>query len=137
MKNVRLKHIISTGLAIFSMLFGAGNLMYPLQVGMVSGPLTWIGMIGFAITAVCLPIAGLIGMLLFNGDFRAFYYRLGPVAGSILLFISILIIGPMVAIPRITTLSHTIIFANYYGVQFMPICVHIFGSYLFGNISRK
>jgi len=107
MKNVRLKHIISTGLAIFSMLFGAGNLMYPLQVGMVSGPLTWIGMLGFALTAVCLPIAGLIGMLLFNGDFRAFYYRLGPVAGSILLFISILIIGPIVAIPRITTLSHT------------------------------
>ncbi len=107
MKNVRLKHIISTGLAIFSMLFGAGNLMYPLQVGMVSGSLTVIGMLGFLLTAVCLPIAGLIGMLLFNGDFRAFYYRLGTAMGSVLLFISILIIGPMIAIPRITTLSHT------------------------------
>ena len=109
MKNVRLKHIVSTGLAIFSMLFGAGNLMYPLQVGMTSGHLTVLGMIGFLLTAVCLPIAGLIGMLLFNGDFRAFYYRLGSVAGSTLLFISILIIGPMVALPRITTLSHTMI----------------------------
>jgi branched-chain amino acid:cation transporter, LIVCS family len=131
MKNVRLKHIVSTGLAIFSMLFGAGNLMYPLQVGMVSGSLTLFGMLGFMLTAVCLPIAGLIGMLLFNGDLRAFYHRLGTVAGSSLLFISILILGPLVAIPRITTLSHTMT------APFLPSflqTVNLYSSFMFACI---
>src|ERR1700722_243111 len=107
MKNTHIKQILSTGLAIFSMLFGAGNLMYPLQVGMTSGTYTFFGMLGFLITAICLPLAGLIGMLLFDGGFRRFYYRLRTIPGGILLLISILILGPMTAIPRITTLSPT------------------------------
>ncbi|MFI5333137.1 MAG: branched-chain amino acid transport system II carrier protein [Candidatus Babeliales bacterium] len=101
--------LISLGLAIFSMLFGAGNLMYPLQVGMVSGDKTWIGIIGFLITAVCLPIAGFIGMILFNGDYQAFFNRLGKPIGSSMIFICMMIIGPAIALPRITTLSHTMI----------------------------
>lgn len=101
--------LISLGLAIFSMLFGAGNLMYPLQVGMISGDKTWIGIIGFLITAVCLPIAGFIGMILFNGDYQAFFNRLGKPIGSCMIFICMMIIGPAIALPRITTLSHTMI----------------------------
>jgi LIVCS family branched-chain amino acid:cation transporter len=101
--------LISLGLAIFSMLFGAGNLMYPLQVGMTAGDKTWIGIIGFLITAVCLPIAGFIGMILFNGDYKAFFNRLGTPVGSVIIFICMMIIGPGIALPRITTLSHTMI----------------------------
>lgn len=109
MNSIPFSRIVSTGLAIFSMLFGAGNLMYPLQVGMESGVLTAYGMAGFLITAVCLPIAGLIAMLLFDGNPIEFYHRLGTVPGSLLLFLCIMVLGPVVAIPRITTLSHTMI----------------------------
>lgn len=107
MNVIRTEQIISIGLAIFSMLFGAGNLMYPLQVGTECGNLTFYGILGFGLTAVCLPIAGFIGMLLFDGNYKSFYYRLGVVPGGLLLFASIMIIGPVLAIPRIVTLSHT------------------------------
>ena len=103
------KTVFTAGLAIFSMLFGAGNLIYPLYVGMVSGDLNTWGMCGFLLTAALLPILGFIAMLLFNGDYNSFFNRLGPLVGQILIFLSMLIIGPLIAIPRITTLSHTMI----------------------------
>lgn len=101
--------VLSTGLAIFSMLFGAGNLMYPLQVGMNSGNKIAWGLVCFIITAVILPGIGFVGMILFNGDYKAFFYRLGKPIGSLCIFLCMLLIGPMIAIPRITTLSHTMI----------------------------
>ncbi len=106
-QNSRNSIIISTGLAVFSMLFGAGNLMYPILVGINSGSQNLIGMIGFILTTVCLPAAGLVSILLYNGDYNKFFNRLGKIPGKISILISMLIIGPIIGIPRIVTLSHT------------------------------
>ena len=115
MKNRPYAQIITVGLAIFSMFFGAGNLMYPLAVGLHSGTNTMYGMMGFILTAVLLPLAGLIGMILFDGNYDLFFNRLGSTAGSIAIFICMLVIGPIIAVPRIVTLSHTMI------APFIPI----------------
>lgn len=124
--------VFTTGLAIFSMLFGAGNLIYPLLVGMTAGNLTFFGMIGFLITAVLLPLLGLITMILFDGNYEAFFHRLGTIPGSLSIFVSMLIIGPGMAIPRITTLSHTMI------APFLPFSFlktdHHYSSVLFALI---
>lgn len=109
MSHQQQSNTLSVGLAIFSMLFGAGNLMYPLAVGMESGSLTHIGIFGFLITAICLPLIGLIAMVLFDGDYNAFFNRLGSSAGQIAIGLCMLIIGPIIAMPRIVTLSHTMI----------------------------
>lgn len=115
MKNKPYSHIITVGLAIFSMFFGAGNLMYPLDVGLHAGTNNLYGMLGFILTAVCLPLAGLIAMILFDGNYESFFGRLGTSVGNFIILLSILIIGPVIAIPRIVTLSHTMI------APFMPI----------------
>jgi LIVCS family branched-chain amino acid:cation transporter len=109
MKSKPSSHIITVGLAIFSMLFGAGNLMYPLDVGMHAGVNTFVGMVGFIMTAICLPLAGLIAMILFDGNYEEFFNRLGSRMGSFIIFLCMIIIGPIIAIPRIVTLSHTMI----------------------------
>lgn len=109
MMYVSRSHLISIGLAFFSMLFGAGNLIYPLMVGMSSGVNTPFGLLGFLLTSVCLPIAGLIAMILFEGNYSAFFNRLGTWPGQAFLFISITCLGPIIAIPRTVTLSHTMI----------------------------
>src|SRR5207244_9133816 len=108
-RSISKKDLLSLSLAIFCLLFGAGNLIYPLALGRSAGGLTAFGMIGFFITAIFLPLAGLIGMILFDGNYKAFFFRLGKIPGSILIFISMLIIGPAVVIPRCITLSYTII----------------------------
>lgn len=109
MKRILQSEIVALGLAIFSMLFGAGNLMYPLAVGMFSGTKNAIGMTGFMATAICLPLLGIITMILYNGNYEAFFKRLGEKSGECMIFICMLIMGPLVAMPRIITLSHTMI----------------------------
>ena len=107
MKKILQSDVVALGLAIFSMLFGAGNLMYPLAVGMLSGSQVTIGMAGFLLTAICLPLLGIVAMILFNGDYQAFFGRLGKRTSQLMIFICMLTIGPMIAMPRIITLSHT------------------------------
>lgn len=109
MKKLFSSHVVTTGLAIFSMLFGAGNLMFPLMAGMQAGDQTATAMAGFFITAVCLPVAGLIAMILFDGNYEQFFGRLGKIPGALFVWLCMMIIGPLLAIPRITTLSHTMI----------------------------
>lgn len=109
MKRFFQTQIITVGLAIFSMFFGAGNLIFPLRVGLLSGELNFWGISGFIITGVILPLLGLIAIVLFNGDYKTFFYRIGKVPGSILLLYCMLIIGPFIAMPRIVTLSHIMI----------------------------
>lgn len=98
--------IITIGLAVFSMLFGAGNLLYPLLVGMYSGDQTPIGIASFSITAIFLPLLGLIAMILFDGNYEIFFGRLGNYPGKLITFLCMIIIGPLLVIPRIVTLSH-------------------------------
>lgn len=109
MKKLFSSHTVTTGLAIFSMLFGAGNLVYPLMAGMLAGDQTAVAMAGFFITAVCLPVAGLISMILFDGNYEQFFGRLGKIPGAIAIWACMMFLGPLIAIPRITTLSHTMV----------------------------
>jgi LIVCS family branched-chain amino acid:cation transporter len=133
MNALKTGHIVSLGLAIFSMFFGAGNLMYPILVGMNSGKYTFFGMLGFTLTAVILPVSGLLAMILFNGNYQVFFSRLGLIPGKVLIFLCMMIIGPVIALPRIATLSHTMI------APFLPITLlqdsnNIYASFIFACI---
>jgi len=127
-----MSHTLVTGLAIFSMLFGAGNLIYPLLAGMQAGNQTAIAMAGFFVTAVFLPILGLIAMILFDGNYELFFERVGKLAGAFLIWACMMILGPLIAIPRITTLSHEMI------APFMPFealrAISPFSSFIFSLI---
>ncbi len=97
--------ILTASLAIFSMFFGAGNLIFPLATGFVSGDKFWWGLGGFLSTSVLLPLIGLISIILFNGDYEEFFGRLGRIPGFLLTTCCMLIIGPVIAMPRIVTLT--------------------------------
>ncbi|KKP25117.1 MAG: hypothetical protein UR12_C0045G0005 [candidate division TM6 bacterium GW2011_GWF2_30_66] len=99
-------NLISTGLAVFSLLFGAGNLMYPVAVGIDAGKYNLIALSGFLITAVLLPLMGLVAMILYNGDYESFFFRLGKIPGKIMIATCMLIIGPGLVIPRIVSVAH-------------------------------
>jgi branched-chain amino acid:cation transporter, LIVCS family len=109
MKKIFNSQIIATGLAIFSMFFGAGNLMFPMNVGLISGDQTIWGMAGFLLTSVLLPLTGLVSIILFQGDYHEFFSRAGKIFGTFFLVLSIWVVGPLIAMPRIVTLSYTMI----------------------------
>ena len=58
MKSFTLKERCLIGLTLFSMFFGAGNLIFPPFLGALAGDATLPAMSGFAVTAVLFPILG-------------------------------------------------------------------------------
>jgi len=65
--------------------------------------------LGFLITAILLPLVGLIAIILFDGDYERFFERAGKVPGRILIFVCMVVVGPMIGILRIVNLSYTLV----------------------------
>jgi branched-chain amino acid:cation transporter, LIVCS family len=98
--------INTIGFAIFTMLFGAGNMIYPVQSGVMSGSKYLIGMAGFLLTGVLIPIIGLVAMILFDGNYPVFFNRAGKIPGFLAILFCMLTIGPFLVMPRCVTVSH-------------------------------
>lgn len=94
-----------TGLAMFSMFFGAGNIVFPLALGQYAQDQNIYAILGLLITAVGVPFLGLIAMTLFNGNYRYFFDRIGSIPGFIVALIIMGLIGPFGALPRCIALS--------------------------------
>lgn len=107
MKKIFKSESLAIGLAMFSMFFGAGNSIFPLAVGQYAGDKNFYAMAGLILTAAVMPIAGVIAMILFDGNYRQFFGRLGKVPGFILALIIITLLGPLGSTPRCIALSYT------------------------------
>ncbi len=108
-KNMQnLKISISIGFALFAMLFGAGNIIFPLYLGANIGEHVIISITGFLITGVGAPFLGLISSGLFKGNYMLFFEKLGKIPAIIIISFLMIIIGPLIAIPR----TETIVFSN-------------------------
>jgi len=107
MKHSQFSLIIATGFAMFTMFFGAGNIVFPLALGQIAQDQNFYAILGMLITAVGVPFAGLIGMSLFDGDYKSFFNRLGIIPGFITAAAIMGLIGPFGAMPRCIALSYS------------------------------
>ena len=110
MKHRHNTSALMIGFAVFSMLFGAGNIIYPIKAGVLAGSKNLIGIAGFILTGVLLPLLGLITMILFEGNYRRFFNRVGRIPGAIAIMYCMLVIGPLIAMPRCITVPYEILF---------------------------
>lgn len=106
MSQVKQSGALVAGMALFSMFFGAGDLIWPLILGGNSGDQNLFAMLGLLITGVSLPLLGLIAMMLFQGDHRSFFGIIGKTPAFLIIFIVQVILGPAGSIPRLMTLSY-------------------------------
>lgn len=122
--------IFATGLALFSMFFGAGNIIFPLIVGQMAGTNTPYAIVGLGISAVAFPFLGLIAMMLYGGCIHSFLGRLGKWPALILLLILQLSQGPSGAMPRLVTLMHASVKSYFPSLSLLLfsilICVGVF-----------
>lgn len=107
MKASHLAIIWATGIAIFSMFFGSGNVVFPLQLGKEVGPLVGYAVLGLLTTAIGAPLLGLLGAVLFEGDCKKFFYRLGPIPGYLAVLLIIGLIGPFGVMPRCLVVAYS------------------------------
>jgi len=109
--------VLPVGLAIFAMFFGAGNIVFPLALGQFTQDKTIYGILGLIITAVLVPLIGLLAMMLFTGDYAAFFRRIGKIPGFFVTVSILGLIGPFGGIPRCITIS----FSTLDAFGFQPI----------------
>ncbi|PST45438.1 branched-chain amino acid transport system II carrier protein [Bifidobacterium callitrichos] len=96
----------------FSMFFGAGNLIFPPFVGAQAGSAALPAAVGFIVSAVGLPILGVLAVT-FAGGFDALAGRVSPRFALLLGIAIILTIGPCFAIPRTATTSFEMMVAPF------------------------
>lgn len=114
--------IVTTGLGLFAMFFGAGNVVFPLYVGLVAGHDLLPAMLGLLVTAVALPLLSLFAMVNFRGDQRQYFQRVGNWGGKGLLFVSLFLLGPFLVVPRTITVAHSAI-----SETLLPLPAWLFG----------
>lgn len=71
-KNANTSALI-IGFAMFAVFFGAGNLVFPPLIGLMSGTFWEIAIIGLAISAILFPIATIIAVDNMGGTVQAVY----------------------------------------------------------------
>jgi len=98
MNNLSKKDLVLISLMLFSLFFGAGNLIFPPFLGQLAGRATWISMAGFFITAV-----GLHNLA----------KRVNPLFAGIFTVLIYLSIGPCLGIPRAGSLPFEMAVAPY------------------------
>lgn len=106
------KNMLAVSFMLFALFFGAGNLIFPPFLGQNAGQQTVPAIIGFLVTAVVLPVLGVIVVAKFDG-----LDRLGQkVGGKFALIFTILIylsIGPGLGIPRAASVPFEMAVAPY------------------------
>ena len=94
-----------TGFALFSMFFGAGNLILPPFLGMNAGSSWWLVVIGFLISAVVLPMLGVVAHGKLQGTMYDFGKKVSP-QFSMAFCIVIYIIAVALPSPRTAAVTH-------------------------------
>ena len=104
MEKMERSKLLFLSLMIFSMFFGAGNLIFPPLLGQLSGTNMPVSMGGFLISAVGLPILA-IAVVAKAGGLHLLASRVHPrfaFAFTVLIYLSI---GPFLGIPRAASLA--------------------------------
>ena len=108
MKKLFTLPILTLSVAIFSMFFGAGNIIFPLILGIeCQGQYIW-AFLGLMVTAIGGPLLGLLAATFLKGNCKKFFYTAGKPLG-LFLMISTLVLVIFIGMPRCLTISYSVI----------------------------
>jgi LIVCS family branched-chain amino acid:cation transporter len=107
------KEILVTGFALFSMFFGAGNLILPPFLGFHAGETWFLVTLGFVITAVFIPILGIIAHAKLQGTMYDFGKKVSPIF-SLLYCLIVYVICIVLPAPRTASVTHELAIAPFF-----------------------
>ena len=101
------KHTWIIGFTLFVM-FGAGNLIFPPNLGQESGAHFWPAILAFCLTGIGLPLPRSSRWGTDKQGYIGAFNKLSPRFSVVFLIIIYLTIGPLFAIPRTASFEMTI-----------------------------
>lgn len=126
-KKLSFSSYLVVGVMLFALFFGAGNLIFPAQLGQYAGTNLVPAIIGFLITGVGLPFLGILAMG-FSGsrNLQDLSSRIHPVYAVIFTSLLYLTIGPFFAAPRTGAVAFDIGIAPFVNEGSMQVALGIF-----------
>lgn len=100
-----IKDSIILGLSLFSIIFGAGNIIFSTYVGAYSGTKWPLSLIFFLIGDVFLVGLGLYAFIKNDNDEEKVFNKIGDIPSKILRVFMLACLGPLIAIPRTCAVS--------------------------------
>lgn len=108
------KDYLVLGSLFFGMLFGAGNLIFPVHLGQLAGQHWLAAAGGFLLSGVLLPLMAFLALgLSKTSGLYELTKPLGKWVALPLILLVQLTIGPLLATPRTATVSYTIGIARF------------------------
>lgn len=107
------KETFVTAFALFSLFFGAGNLILPPLLGFQSGNLWWLVTLGFCLSAVLIPIFGILAHAKLQGTIFDFGKKVSPTFSLIYSFV-VYAISISLPSPRTASTTHEIAIAPFF-----------------------
>lgn len=104
---------LAIGLMLFALFLGAGNIIFPPELGQKAGVELFWAIAGFLTTGVGLPLLAIVAIAKSGGDLLFISQRINPTFGLIFTSIVYLSIGPLFAWPRTATVSYEIAVVPY------------------------
>ena len=135
------REVILTGFALFAMLFGAGNLIFPPAVGFETGQNWLTAATGFILTGAGFPLMAIIAAAVAGKDLDSFAARVSAKFSKVFNIALILAIGPLLALPRTGATAFEMIVPqsteNYSVYKFIFLGVFFLITILFSLKSSK
>lgn len=97
--------LLALGFMTFALFLGAGNIVFPPQVGVGAGAAFWPAALGFLATAVGLPLLGILAVARVGGGLETLTAPLPRLAALAFGLGIYLAIGPLFALPRTGTVA--------------------------------
>jgi LIVCS family branched-chain amino acid:cation transporter len=124
------------GFTLFSLFFGAGNLILPPYLGLKSGTLWWLVILGFSISAVVIPMLGILAHARLQGALMDFGSK---VSGIFALCFSIAIYSVALTLPapRTAAVTHEMAIAPYFNIPPLATSLVYFTLVFLVSINRS
>ncbi|WP_394023664.1 branched-chain amino acid transport system II carrier protein [Anaerococcus martiniensis] len=113
-KKLDTKQIIISGLALFAIFFGAGNLIFPPFLGLNSGKDWFLASLGFNLSDSLLILLGILALSFRSANLKSFGGKLSNNFGSILSLVCITLVGPLLSIPRTGATTYEVALSPFY-----------------------
>ena len=114
MNKTDTKNISIIGFAIFAMFFGAGNLIFPPYLGLLSGTGWFLSFLCFIIMDIGLSLLALLVVTRTGKGTEGITEKLGKLPSILILSLNAVCLGPLIAIPRTAATAYEFSIAPFF-----------------------